>query len=172
MSFLPLVVLSVMLAASIVAAVYAIFLLAATISSAPYVATSKPVRDVMLRVAEPLQGKNVLELGSGDGSLCIEAAQHGAIATGIELNLVLVLLSRFRAMRAKVAPKFICRDFFGVRWPDSDIVFVYLLPRILPKIEERLRQTMKPGTMIVSHGFRFPGLHLERQEGNVLVYRM
>ena len=36
------------------------------------------------------------------------------------------------------------------------MVTIYLLPSIMPKVEEKLRAELKPGTRVVVHDYPFP----------------
>ncbi|XP_076336508.1 ATP synthase subunit C lysine N-methyltransferase isoform X3 [Tachypleus tridentatus] len=73
----------------------------------PYVpATTKQVTNVMtaLRLYCVKEG-TVVDLGSGDGRIVIEAAKQGYTAHGVELNLWLILYSRFKALVSGVSQK-------------------------------------------------------------------
>lgn len=158
----------------LVAIVYAAYLLVGAYSSAPYVATSKEVRRIMLKLAGTLDGTRVLELGSGDGSLCLDAAACGATAYGIEIHPMLVLLSRWRANRLGLSDRvtFVRGNFWKMRLPPSDVVLVYMLPEVMSKISKLLRDQLPSGTVVISHGFRFSDLLFEVQEGEALRYRL
>ena len=141
--------------------------------TAPYVRTASTEVDRMLNLAETLDGKRTLELGSGNGEVSIRAAKAGAHAVGIEANLALVWWSRIRARTRGVGGRTDFRrgNFFHEVFDDNtDVVFLYLLPNSMKKLLPKLRQDLKPGTILISNAFAFKELTPERQDGSVLRY--
>lgn len=96
----------------------------------------------------------VVDLGSGDGRIVIEAAKRGASATGIEFNPDLVKLSEYRAKTAGVADKakFLNMDLFDYDLSKATVITMYLLSDLNMKLRPKLLQ-LKPGTRIVSNTF-------------------
>lgn len=96
----------------------------------------------------------VVDLGSGDGRIVIEAAKRGAHATGIEFNPDLVKLSEYRADTAGVAQKakFLNMDLFEYDLSRATVITMYLLSDLNLKLRPKLLQ-LKPGTRIVSNTF-------------------
>ena len=169
------IVITLMLVGILFGCVYAIFLLIGTYSAAPFVTTHRAVCRVMIELADIAPGMHVLEIGSGIGSISTEAAQHGAIVTGIELNPMLVLYARCRASWLHLADRvtFICGNFWNIPLSrQTDVVFVYLMPGALKKLLPKLQRELEPGTLIVSHAFRISELPCLKKEGNVFVYRL
>jgi ubiquinone/menaquinone biosynthesis C-methylase UbiE len=154
---------------------YVIFLFYATVSCVPYVASNAEARRTMLALVGDLEGKRVLELGSGDGRLCIAAAEQGATAHGVELNPVLTWISRgiTRIRDQHTRTTFVCANFWHTPLPsDTDVVLLYLFPPSMNKIQKLLESQLKPGTIIVSNAFRFTEMQPIRQQGSVYVYRL
>jgi SAM-dependent methyltransferase len=106
----------------------------------------------MLRMAEVKKGDHVIDLGSGDGRIVIEAARRGASGLGVDLDDNLVKLARQNAARAGVADKarFRVMDLFEVDLAPATVVAFYLLPNFNEKLGPRLL-ALRPGTRIVSH---------------------
>src|SRR3989338_8627805 len=81
-------------------AAYSIGLLYSSIMGAPYVPTSKKHIDEILKKANLDKDQTFMELGSGDGRLVRRAVQvYGVKGIGIDINSLLVLLSRLLAAR-------------------------------------------------------------------------
>src|SRR3954467_6092229 len=80
----------------------------------PYVQTPMEIVERMLRMAEVRQGDSVIDLGSGDGRLVIEAAKAGARGLGVDLARGRVKLATQNASAAGVAERarFEVRDIF------------------------------------------------------------
>ncbi len=119
----------------------------------------------------------VLDLGSGDGRIVIEFAKMGYHADGIEINPFLVWRSRvfnwwsFRNDRsAQRRTRFFCRNFWQADFSDYDLVVVYGITRIMPRLEKKLRAELKPSAKIISHGFKFPHLKVGKEDGDLRVY--
>src|SRR4051812_44377286 len=71
----------------------------------PYVQTPMEIVERMLRMAEVKKGDHVIDLGSGDGRIVIEAAKRGASGLGVDLDGSLVRLATENARKAGVADK-------------------------------------------------------------------
>jgi SAM-dependent methyltransferase len=130
-----------------------------------YTPTRHNIAEAMLKLAEVSKQDVVYDLGSGDGRLPILAAQlHGARGVGIEIDPVLVALSRTNAKDAGVSDRvtFIEGDLFTADISDATVVMLYLSTSVLRQLEPRLRTELKPGTRIVSHQFWIPGWPAER----------
>lgn len=103
--------------------ILAVFLLT-VFRGAPYVPSRS--RDIERAFDElyPLKNTDTLvDIGSGDGRVCLDAAKRGARAIGYEINPFLVLLSRWRA-RGMSRVKFLLADFWSVELP-SGVTVVY-----------------------------------------------
>ena len=125
-------------------------------SSAPWVATKKPIARKMCEVANIKKGDRVLDLGCGDASILIVAAKEfGAECVGVDLNPAVVLMARVRARLAGVSDKVqITRgNMYTVELPDTDVVVMYLLPKGTRRVERRLKDRYKH-LRVVSHGFK------------------
>lgn len=119
-----------------------------------WVPTPAALVEKMLDLARLTSGDRLVDLGSGDGVLVIEAARRGARARGIEYDRRLVELSKRRAAAAGVTArtKFVRGDIFESDFSDATVVTTFLLP----SMNLRLRPTflaMKPGTRIVANTF-------------------
>jgi SAM-dependent methyltransferase len=118
----------------------------------PYVQTPMEIVERMLRMAEVRKGDHVIDLGSGDGRIIIEAAKRGATGLGVDLDANLVKLATENARKAGVAGKveFKALDLFDADLSPASVVTLYLLPEFNAKLLPRLLK-LRPGTRIVSH---------------------
>lgn len=114
----------------------------------------------------------VYDLGSGDGRLLKLAAERGCQAVGFEINPFLVILTKIRFYFSPY------RKLIEVRWSnfwkadfrDADVVFVYLLPWKMEKLERTLRSKLKKGALVVSNSFVFPAWSVLRKDQSTHVY--
>ena len=69
----------------------------------PFVVSPDAVVERMLHLAQPKAGERLVDLGSGDGRIVIEAAKRfGARGLGVDIDPRLVKLARANAQRAGV----------------------------------------------------------------------
>jgi SAM-dependent methyltransferase len=118
----------------------------------PYVNTPVEIVERMMRMAEVRAGDFVIDLGSGDGRIVIEAAKRGARGLGVDLDPSLVKLATQNAREAGMGERarFEVRDIFETDLSPASVVTMYLLPDFNKKLLPRLL-ALKPGTRIVSH---------------------
>ena len=118
----------------------------------PYVQTPMEIVERMLRMAEVGRDDYVIDLGSGDGRIIIEAAKRGARGMGVDLDPSLVKYATENAQRAGVGDrtKFLVKDIFETDLSAATVVAFYLLPDFNAKLLPQLLK-LKPGTRIVSH---------------------
>ena len=118
----------------------------------PYVVTPMEIVERMMRMGEVGKGDYVIDLGSGDGRIVIEAAKRGARGVGVDLDPNLVALANENARQAGVSDraKFIVQDIFETDLTPASVVTMYLLPEFNRKLLPRLLE-LRPGTRIVSH---------------------
>lgn len=117
-----------------------------------WVPTPDALTETMLDMADLGPDDVLMDLGSGDGRLVIEAARRGARAIGVEYDAQLVALSRERAADAGMSGRASFRqaDLFEVDLSEATVVTLFLLP----DLNLRLRPTLldlAPGTRIVSN---------------------
>jgi len=121
----------------------------------PYVQSPKVVVDTMLEMAGVRGNDFVIDLGSGDGRIIIEAAKrYGARGLGIDYDERLVKLATENAVKAQVGDhvRFVQQDIFKSDFSAASVITMYLLPEYNMVLRPRFL-AMKPGTRIVSHDY-------------------
>jgi SAM-dependent methyltransferase len=124
--------------------------------SVPYVTTPEAVVDRMLHLAQPKAGERLVDLGSGDGRIVIEAARrYGAKGLGVDIDPQLVELARENARRAGVESlaSFEVKDLFETDLRGVRVVTTYLLPEVNLKLLPRFIDQLAPGARIVTHDY-------------------
>lgn len=122
----------------------------------PFVVSPPEVVDRMLHLAAPKKGERLIDLGSGDGRIVIEAAKRfGAPGLGVDIDPKLVELARENARRAGVESlaKFDIRDLFETDLRGARVVTMYLLPEVNRQLVPRLFEQLQPGARVVSHDY-------------------
>lgn len=133
---------------------------------APYVPSRNAELDKAFKNLYPLSKKDFLiDLGSGDGKVLRAAHKFGAKSLGLELNPILVAISRWRLRRLKDA-KVLCRDFFLYDFPaETTVVYVFGdgrdMARIVRHIEKQAECIGHP-IFLISHAFKAEGYKAEK----------
>lgn len=129
------------------------------VTRVPYIPTPRWVTGQMVEAAGIQPADRVYDLGCGDGRLLLEAVKrHPSVsAVGFEVSPIPYLLAWVKnaARRRPVRLRF--RSFFDADLSDADVLFVYQLPHMMRRLEEKLSRELRPGARVVSHGFQFPG---------------
>ncbi len=119
----------------------------------PFVVTPDHVTLAMLELAQVGSQDFVLDLGSGDGRIVINAARrYGARGLGVEIVPELVQRSRANAAKAGVAERaaFVEQDLFKTDLSVATVITMYLLQDVNLQLRPALLR-LAPGTRIVSH---------------------
>jgi len=139
---------------------------------APYLPTMKREREQALELLNLKKGQTLIDLGSGDGSILVLAAQRDLHAVGYEINPFLWLISRIRTLRygRKVKVKF--RSFWRADLSQADGVFVFLITHKMEKLNKFLANTKpKKPLPVVSHAFKIPGKKHLKKSGALFLYK-
>ncbi len=125
----------------------------------PYVPTPMPIVRAMVQAARLRPGQIVYDLGAGDARLLIEAkrAQSGIQAIGFEVVPTIWLLGVARIALSRLKVSFYCKSLFSRNLSDADVIFLYLSPSMMKKLEQKFSSELRPGTRVISNGFYFKG---------------
>ena len=140
----------------------------------PFVPTSKKTVGEMLAEIDAIEGKTVLDLGSGTGDIILAAARKGARAIGVEINPFLVWITRWRIRRARLSDRatVIRGDFFKMPLPRADVVTLYLMSGPTAKLRPKMIEELPSHAVIISNSFRVEGWTPQKENNGVLVYRL
>ncbi len=128
--------------------------------SVPFVPTPVEVIREMLKLANLKPGELLVDLGCGDGRVLVVAAKEfGARAVGIEIRSDLASKAAHNAIREGVRDRVLVinGNFFELRIPPADVIFMYLLTSVNERLRPKLEKEAKPGARIVSHDFEIVG---------------
>ncbi len=122
----------------------------------PFVVTPPGVVERMLTMAGVGPDDMLIDLGSGDGRIVIQAAKRfGARGLGIEMNAGLVEASRTAARREGVAQRvrFEQADVLATDLAPASVLTLYLSAELNERLLPRILAAMRPGARVVSHDF-------------------
>lgn len=154
----------------IVALVLALCFGSVLLFGAPYLPTLGPQVEIALRLSSLKKGQTMIELGCGDGKVLIAAAERGAKVVGYELNPLLWLLCWLRTRRYRKQVRVIWGDFWKKQWPQADVIFAFLLPRYMEKLNKKVIQSASNPVKLVSFAFEIPDRPPTRYKGGVYLY--
>jgi hypothetical protein len=139
---------------------------------APYVPTLSLQRQGALDLLNLEAGQVFVDLGSGDGSMLLLAAQRGLNAIGYEINPFLVLISWVRTRRYRKQVKI---RWFNFWWADvsrADGIFVFLIDGHMQRLDRFLKkQANKKTIKLASNAFQIPGKLSSAKQDGIFLYR-
>lgn len=123
---------------------------------APWWRTKKEVARSACRLAKINSKDLVYELGCGDGTFLITAVKEfGAKGVGIEIDPLRALLSTLLSYGNKVNDrvKIKRKNFFDENLSKASVIFVYLVPKTLQKLKQKLLKELRSGTRVISYRY-------------------
>jgi len=120
----------------------------------------------MLDLAGAGPGDRLIDLGCGDGRICIAAARRGARALGIDIDAERIAEAQAAARAADVQAltDFRREDLFETRLEAATIVTLYAVPLVHNLLGPRLRRELAPGSRVVAHAWPINGWAPDRTE--------
>lgn len=138
---------------------------------APWLPVRKRDIESAFRLVDVGPDDMVVDLGSGDGRLLVEAAKRGARVVGYELNPFMVWLSRSRLASFRGRTAVHRKNLFKADLSHATVIYIFGLQTIMPAVAEKLRREARPDARIVSFAFEFPDWAYEKKDGIALLYR-
>ena len=156
----------------VIAAVAAILYVLSFFFGAPYVTSSDERTKTIIKLLKPKKGERIVDLGSGNGKILFELARHGVKAYGYEVNPILVLRTRIRAKQLGLNKyiKVYWKSFWNEDLSKFDKIALYQITYVMPRLEKKLANELKPGTPVVSSYFPFPNWKPVKRENEVIFY--
>lgn len=144
----------------------------AFMTGAPFVPSTNSTASSMITMANIKKGETIYDLGSGDGRLLFQSARLGAHAIGIEINPYLALFTNIKALCSPYRKTIhtYWKNFWRTNLQNADVVFVYLLPWRMDRLEKKLLRELKPGSRIISNSFIFPHIPCTKTDKQNHVY--
>lgn len=152
-------------------AVFTIYTVYAIHHGAPFIPTRKKHIGTMFDLANLQPGDHLMDLGSGDGRIVLLAAKRGVRATGIEINPILVAMSRLKAtlLQRKTAV-FTRQDLWKTNLGDVDVLTLFFIKPFMEELQTKILKEMKPGSRVVSHIFTFTNWQPTKKHGTISLY--
>ncbi|MEK7540251.1 MAG: class I SAM-dependent methyltransferase [Patescibacteria group bacterium] len=130
---------------------------------APFIPSSrKAIRVILDNIPLPTHGI-IVDLGAGDGKFLRAVKRHAPKLTslGYEISPLALLLAKIKNILSRTPMNVLKQDMFSANLSEASLVFCFLLPHDLKRLEHKLQTELKPGTRVVSNTFSFPTWHPE-----------
>ena len=119
----------------------------------PYISTSRESINEVLKNINIKSTDIVYELGCGKAQFLFEVDKkyHPNKLVGIEISPLHILYAKVKAKILKKSNMyFYCKDFFEIDISEADIIYLYLVPKIINKIWEKIKKEAKPSCQIIT----------------------
>jgi SAM-dependent methyltransferase len=154
----------------VIAIIFTFAFAMAGIMGAPYVPILKHDSDGILRLANLQPGQTFVDLGCGDGRLLRSAASRGIVCVGYEINPFMVIVSRIVCWRYRKLVKIHLGNLWQITLPTADVVYFFLMPKHLARLDKLLASQIKRPTRVISYAFEIPNRTPTQRTFNTFVY--
>lgn len=139
--------------------IYMISLVYSFLKGAPFVRTKSKILNTILAEAHLKPKQLLIDLGCGEGQVVrIAAKKYGLKAVGYDINPLLIYRAKILAHLEQIKhAKFIKKNIFEVDIKKADVIYVFLLPKLLMALKHKLEKESKKNALIISHGFQIEG---------------
>ncbi len=156
-------------------AILVVFLVTA-LTGAPYVPSfRKELRIAFTELYKLSADDYIVDLGSGDGIVLKTAAEFGAGGLGIEINPVLVFISRFRLRKNKNL-SIRNENLFKAKFPpQTTVIYVFGENRDILHMAEHIQDEanrLNKTLCLISHGFEVPKLKPAKKHRAYFLYKI
>jgi cyclopropane fatty-acyl-phospholipid synthase-like methyltransferase len=125
----------------------------------------------MFDLANLQSGEHLMDLGSGDGRIVLLAAKRGVRATGIEVNPILIAISRLKAKILKRnTAEFHRMNLWKADLSTVDVLTLFFIQPFMPELLKKIVKEMNTGSRIVSHMFTFHDWQPTKKHGTISLY--
>lgn len=153
-----------------VAAIFILLFGSVVFFGPPYLPTLHVQIEVALDLLALDPGQTLLELGCGDGRVARAAASRGLCVVGIELNPVLVIVSRVVTWRYRKSVRILWGSYWKVKWPEADGIFTFMIGRQMTTLDDHIEAWHKKPVRLASFAFAIPNKKPAQERQGVLLY--
>ncbi|MEM3701011.1 MAG: methyltransferase domain-containing protein [Candidatus Bathyarchaeia archaeon] len=122
----------------------------------PYLPSPISVVDAALDLAEFKPNEVFVDLGCGDGTVLIRAAERfGIFTVGFEIDSKLVKIAKIKAKTSglKNLIEIVHADLFKIDISKFNVIYVYPYPPIVVSLSDKIAKECKDGSRILVHDY-------------------
>lgn len=151
----------------------AFFFFISVFTGAPYVPTPMNKVNLMLKMANITAKDRIVDLGSGDGRLVIEAAKKGAKTFGVEINPGLWVLSLIKIRQNNLSAKASVSwgSLFNIDYSKYNVIFVAGFIEMMKRLEKDFATKLRKGTKVICYAFPLPNKKPQEASEGVYFYQ-
>lgn len=125
----------------------------------PFFLSNRRAREALAQLLPRESGFRFVDLGAGCGGVVRELARRRPDGdfTGVELAPLPYWIGRLRGRPGASRSELRRGDFWALDLGSYDVVYAYLSPAAMPRLWEKARREMRPGSLLVSNSFPVPG---------------
>lgn len=125
----------------------------------PYVKTKRKVLELILKGANLKPKQKFIDLGCGDGVVVRTAIQQYKVqGTGYDINPLLIFRAKIlNRLHKTPSARFYKKNIFNADISKADVIYMFLLPKLLVKLKSKIKNESKKKALIISHGFEIVG---------------
>ena len=140
--------------------IYMISLIYSTMMGSPYVPIKRRKIKEILKQTGLKKNQKFIDIGCGDGRVVEEAVlSFNAQGFGIDINPVILLKAKLRAKIKKIKNiEYKKQNIFDTDFSDYNMIYLFLMPKFIEKLSNKLEKSLQNGSTIVSHGFKIESL--------------
>ena len=123
----------------------------------PFISTNKKDFKAILQAVELKPKEIICDLGCGKAHLLVYASKYfGTKGVGYELTLWPYLWAKLKIYLTKTNVDIFRQNFFKADLTKADVVFCYLFPEVMAKLESKFEHELRSGSRVVSYAFKLP----------------
>ncbi len=130
----------------------------------PFFLSSREAVDKLAGLLPKDRQFKLIDLGSGCGGLTCKLAQMLPLGSyhGIETAILPYWISKLRALLSRQDCQFEWESIWQHDLSRYDVVYAYLSPVPMPRLWEKARREMRPGSLFISNTFAVPSIKPDR----------
>jgi len=123
----------------------------------PFISLPKKDWLHLCRSADLKSNQVVYDLGCGKANLLLTAVKNYDVrGVGYEISLWPYLWAHLKSWKYKNRIELHLKNFFKADLSRADVIFCYLFPETMAKLEEKFEKELSPGSKVVAYAFKLP----------------
>ena len=102
--------------------------------------------------------------------MALAAAKQGIRVEGYELNMILVLLARFKTRKYRKLVTIRFQNYWSADFSKCDGVYIFSTSRYMKRLDKKLRASGR-GVKLVSFAFEIPGKECHKEKNGIFLYQ-